>query len=41
MYYYCFDAADVDYSSAISVLIVVLGVVLSKAVNRIFREKDI
>ena len=41
MYYYCFDAADVDYSSAISVLIVVLGVVLSKVVNTIFKEKEL
>lgn len=40
MYYYCFDAADVDYSSAIAVVIVILGVVLSKVVNVIFKEKD-
>lgn len=40
MYYYCFDAADVDYSSAIAVVIVILGVVLSKVVNMIFKEKD-
>ncbi len=40
MYYYCFDAADVDYSSAIAVVIVVLGVILSKVVNMIFKEKE-
>lgn len=40
MYYYCFDAADVDYSSAIAVVIVILGVVLSKVVNVVFKEKD-
>lgn len=40
MYYYCFDAADVDYSSAIAVVIVVLGVLLSQVVNKIFKEKD-
>ncbi len=40
MYYQVFNATDVDYSSAISVLIVVLGVILSKAVNKIFKERD-
>ena len=32
--------SDVDYASAIAVVIVVIGVVLSAAVNRIFRQKD-
>lgn len=40
MYYNCFDAANVDYSSAISVVIVVLGVILSRVVNMIFKEKE-
>ncbi len=29
-----------DYGAALAVLIVVLGVVLSKVVNAIFKEKD-
>lgn len=40
MYYNCFDAANVDYSSAIAVVIVILGVILSRVVNTIFKEKD-
>ncbi len=40
MYYQVFNANNVDYSSAIAVLIVVLGVLLSKFVNRIFQEKE-
>lgn len=40
MYYQVFNANNVDYSSAIAVLIVVLGVVLSKIVNRLFKEKE-
>ena len=40
MYYQVFNATDVDYSSAIAVLIVVLGIILSKVVNKIFKEKD-
>lgn len=40
MYYHAFETSNVDYSSAISIVIVVLGVVLSKAVNAIFKEKD-
>lgn len=40
MYYNCFDAANVDYSSAIAVVIVVLGVILSRVVNMIFKEKE-
>ena len=31
---------DVDYGSAIAILIVVLGVVISQIANRIFKEKD-
>ncbi|MBR6451161.1 MAG: sugar ABC transporter permease [Lachnospiraceae bacterium] len=40
MYYQTMEAKNVDYGSAIAVLIVVLGVILSKVVNRIFKEKD-
>lgn len=40
MYYQTFNASNVDYSSTISVIIVVLGVVLSNVVNRIFKERD-
>lgn len=40
MYYQTFNASNVDYSSTISVVIVILGVVLSNVVNRIFKERD-
>lgn len=40
MYYQAFDASNVDYSSAIAVFIVILGVVTAKIVNAVFREKD-
>ncbi len=40
MYYQTMEAKNVDYGSAIAVLIVVLGVILSKVVNKIFKEKD-
>ncbi|CUX26684.1 carbohydrate ABC transporter permease [Clostridium sp. C105KSO13] len=40
MYYQVFNVSDVDYSSTIAILIVVLGVILSKVVNAIFKEKD-
>ena len=40
MYYHAFESHNVDYSSTISILIVVLGVVTAKIVNTIFREKD-
>ncbi len=40
MYYQTVEVKNVDYGSALAVLIVVLGVLLSKAVNVIFREKD-
>lgn len=38
MYYQAFNTKNVDYSSAIAVMIVVLGIVTSKIVNRVFRE---
>lgn len=40
MYNQAFLRADVDYSSAIAVVIVVLGVVLAQAANRVFAQKD-
>lgn len=40
MYYHTMETKNVDYGSALAVLIVVLGIVLSKVVNAIFREKD-
>lgn len=40
MYYQTMETKNVDYGAALAVLIVVLGVILSKVVNWIFREKD-
>lgn len=40
MYYQTMEARNVDYGSAIAVLIVVLGVVISQIVNRVFKEAD-
>ena len=40
MYYQTMEAQNVDYGSTLAVMIVVLGVVLSKIVNGIFKEKD-
>ena len=40
MYNQTFIRADVDYGSAIAVVIVVLGVVLSQLANKLFKEKD-
>ncbi len=40
MYYQTMVLQDVDYGSAIAILIVVLGVVISQIANRIFKEKD-
>lgn len=40
MYYQTMETKNVDYGSALAVLIVVLGIVLSKVVNAIFKEKD-
>lgn len=40
MYYQTMETKNVDYGAALAVLIVVLGVVLSRIVNWIFREKD-
>ncbi len=40
MYYHTMETKNVDYGAALAVLIVVLGVVLAKVVNAIFKEKD-
>lgn len=40
MYYQTMEAKNVDYGSTLAVLIVILGIVFSQVVNRIFREKD-
>ena len=40
MYYHTIETKNVDYGASLAVLIVVLGVVLSKVVNWIFQEKD-
>lgn len=40
MYYQTMEAKNVDYGAALAVMIVVLGIVLSKVVNAIFKEKD-
>lgn len=40
MYYQAFHTRDVDYSSAIAVVIVLLGIVTSKIVNKVFKESD-
>jgi len=40
MYYQTMETKNVDYGAALAVLIVVLGIILSKVVNWIFREKD-
>lgn len=40
MYYQTFPRGNVDYGSAIAVVIVVLGVVMARAASAVFREKD-
>jgi len=40
MYNQTFTRGNVDYGSAIAVVIVVLGVVLAQIANRVFKEKD-
>lgn len=40
MYYHAMESHNVDYSSALSILIVILGVISAKVVNAVFREKD-
>jgi len=40
MYNQTFLRADVDYGSTIAIVIVVLGVAISKIANTVFKEKD-
>lgn len=40
MYYHAVETRNTDYGCAIAVLIVVLGIVSSKIVNAVFKEKD-
>ena len=40
MYYQAFNTKNVDYSSAIAVVIVLLGIITSKIVNKVFKEVD-
>ncbi len=40
MYYQTFIVKDVDYGSAISILIVVLGIVMARVANTVFKEKE-
>ena len=40
MYYQTFNTNNVDYGSAIAVVIVVLGIVLSRIANKVFKEKE-
>lgn len=40
MYYQAFNTRNIGYSSAIAVLIVVLGILTSKVVNKVFKEAD-
>ena len=40
MYHQTFNRGNVDYGSAIAMLIVVLGVVLSNVANRVFKPRD-
>ena len=40
MYYWAFQGKDIDYSCTVAIVIVILGILLSKVVNMIFKEKD-
>ena len=40
MYYQTMETKNVDYGSTLAILIVVLGIVLSKGISAVFREKD-
>ncbi len=40
MYHQTFNVGDVDYGSALAVVIVLVGVVISQVANAIFKEKD-
>lgn len=40
MYHTTFNASNVDYGSTISIVIVILGVVISRVANTVFKEKE-
>ncbi|MDO5415802.1 MAG: sugar ABC transporter permease [Lachnospiraceae bacterium] len=40
MYYQTMEAKNIDYGSTLALMIVILGVVLSKVVNMVFHEKE-
>ena len=40
MYYQTMEAKNVDYGSALAVLIVVLGIVLSQVAGKLFRQRE-
>ena len=40
MYYHAFESHNVDYSSTISILIVILGVITARIVNVVLKEKE-
>ncbi len=40
MYYQTIEAKNVDYGSTLALMIVILGIAVSKIVNSIFKEKD-
>lgn len=40
MYYQTMETRNVDYGATIAVFIVILGVIVSKVVNTVFKEKD-
>lgn len=40
MYYQTIEAKNVDYGSTLAIMLVILGIITSKIVNAIFKEKD-
>lgn len=40
MYYQTNEVKDVDYGATLAIVIVILGVILAKVVNRVFKERD-
>lgn len=40
MYYQVFNTRNIDYSSAIAVFIVIFGILTSKIVNKVFKDKE-
>ena len=40
MYYQTMEAKNVDYGSTLAIVIVILGIVMARVINAIFKEKD-